>query len=842
MEEFLKLVSKDVINKFGSDLSKITVVFPSRRARLFFNQYLVENSEKTLWSPQYADLDTLFSLSSKLKIADDLLLVSILYNVYTKHFTRKNENAEVETFDEFFHFGEIILSDFNDIDKYLVDAKLLYSNIADWETLSDDFEHLTHEQKNILERFFTDIKINKTKLKDKFFEIWNILADVYFDFRNELKINGLAYQGMLQRDALEEMNNDLTACQQDCYVFVGFNVLTKCEEKLLKNIKNKSLFYWDFDSYYFNNQNFEAGKFLRKNIEKFPNAMEFDTNNFQKPKSIKLISATSETAQVGYIPQWVNELAKENFDKPDTAIVFCNENLLLPALSFIPENVAKLNVTMGFPLSQTPIYDFIIRVLDLQQHGIKGGKFYYVYVLSVLRHFYTSLIFSNFAEIDKKIENEKIFYSTQKNLSCEILFKKIENSAQMADYLLNIIKEIGVKSKEISNNFASENLSNEAIFRLYQIINKLKDLTENGFLNLNQNTFISLIKRLLAEETVPFHGEPAQGLQLMGMLETRNMDFKNLLIFSLNDGVMPKSEPTASFIPLFIRKHFKMSEIEEQDAVFAHCFYRLLQRAENISLVYNTAQNATSKSEMSRFLLQLLTEYKYSEIEKISLQNNSQPTENQLITIEKTPELLAKIHPIFDAKNADSKTLSPSAINSFIDCSLQFYLRYIANFREKEEISDELDNSILGSVAHKTIELIYRQIADLQEDDKNFQPFAVHSEQIDEFLKNVKKIENCLEIAFEKEFFNRKTSRENYTGEQKIYFDVAKKFVINLLRFDKKNAPFNILGMEKWADISLDLNDASCHCGLEPQSYEKQVQIKIGGIIDSIRLKDNDLS
>jgi CRISPR/Cas system-associated exonuclease Cas4 (RecB family) len=807
----------------------VVVVFPNRRARLFFNQYLVENAENTLFAPQYADLDTLFSLSSNLKIADDLMLVSILYNVYTEHFTKKNESIEIETFDEFFHFGEIILNDFNDIDKYLANAKLLYGNIADWETLSDDFEHLTEVQKEILGRFFKDIKINKTKLKERFFEIWNILADVYVDFKNRLKIKGLAYQGMLQRDALENIDKDLTAYKQECYVFIGFNVLTACEEKLLKNIKPKALFYWDYDSYYFDNQRFEAGKFLRKNIEKFPQAAKFDVNNFEKQKKITLVSTTSETSQVGFIPLWIKQLAKQSFDKPDSAIVFCNENMLLPALSFIPAEVQKLNVTMGYPLAQTPIYDFVIRLLDLQQKGIKDGKFYYLYLLSVLQHFYTSLIFSNFAEIERKITKEKLFYSTEHDLDCELLFQKSKNPVQLSDYLLNIIKNIGIASKEVSEDFSSKNLFSEAIFRLYQIVNRLKDLVENGYLDLKLNTFISLIKRILAQETVPFHGEPAQGLQLMGMLETRNMDFKNLLVFSLNEGIMPKIEPTASFIPLFIRKHFKMSSIEEQDAVFAHIFYRLLQRAENITLVYNTTQNATSKSEMSRFLLQLLTEYNVSTslnnrnpMQKISLLNNNQIIDSQIIEIKKTPELLAKIHSVFNAKRGGIKMLTPSAINSFIDCPLQFYLRYVAKFAEKEEISDELGNNILGNVVHKAIELIYRHIG------KSEQPFTVSAEQIDEVLKNRILLENILEQAFEIEFFNHKTKKENYTGEQKIYFDVAKKFVKNQLKFDKKNAPFAIIGMEKKEHIFCDLDE--------------NVQVKIGGVIDSIRLKNNNLT
>ena len=869
---FLDLVSRDILRRFGNDLSKITMVFPNRRARLFFSKYLANNSENAIWAPQYADLDSLFAVASELKTADDLMLVSMLYDVYIQHFIKENEAAQIETFDEFFFFGETILNDFNDIDKYLVNASQLYGNLQDLETLTDDFQHLTEEQTAILNRFFDDIKTNKTQLKERFFSIWKILGNVYNDFNKELKIKHLAYQGMLQRDALEKIKNDVSCYKQECYVFVGFNVLTACEEKLFSLLKHKSLFYWDFDSYYVDNQNFEAGKFLRKNLVKFPNAMVFDTKNLSHKKNITLVACSSETSQSGYIPLWLNELRKENFEQPDTALVFCNENLLLPVVSFIPPEVEKINITMGFPVAQTPVYDFIIRILDLQKNGIKGENFYYTYVLAVLRHFYTSLIFNDFAKIEEKIITEKIFYSSKKDLNFEMIFTKVENCAQMADYLLNIIKTVGDKTKNVEDDFSSENLYNEAIFRIYKLLNRLKDLLESGYLNVQLPTFISLIKRLLSKETVPFHGEPICGLQLMGMLETRNLDFRNLLIISMNEGVMPKVEPSVSFIPHFMRKHFAMSNIEHQDAIFSYYFYRLLQRAENISLLYNTAVNQTGKSEISRFLLQMLTEFPNREkIKRIVLQNDFQNDGNNQIIIKKTPELLEKIKEKFcnshseqseesrektrflanarnDRKNEiieeqvrndnailRTKTLSPSAVNSLIDCSLQFYFRYVADFAKKDEISDELDNNILGSIVHRTIELIYRQIADLQplivpkeEKRKNyFEKFIVTKEKIDNYLKHKSLIDKMLELAFEIEFFNRKTPKKQYNGEQLIYFNVAKRFVERLLEYDKQNLPIEICGMELWKQMPYQISDDIC--------------VNIGGFIDRIHLKDNEL-
>ena len=868
---FLNLVSQDILRRFGNDLSKITMVFPNRRARLFFSEYLANNSENAIWSPQYADLESLFAAASDLKTADDLMLISMLYNVYIQHFSKNNEGVETETFDEFFFFGETLLNDFNDIDKYLVNAALLYGNLHDLETLTDDFQHLTDEQIAILNRFFDDIKTNKTQLKERFFSIWKILGDVYADFNKELKTKGLAYQGMLQRDALENIKNDVSCYKQECYVFVGFNVLTACEEKLFSLLKHKSLFYWDYDKYYVDNQNFEAGKFLRKNLQKFPNAMDFDTDNLSYLKNITIAAASSETSQTGFIPQWLNKLGKGNFDKPDTAVVLCNENLLLPVVSFIPPEVEKINITMGFPITHTPVYDFIIRILDLQQNGIKAEKFYYTYVLAVIQHFYTSLIFNDFANIENKIVNEKVFYSSKEDLNFEMIFKKIENPAQMADYLLDIVKATGNKTKNIKNDFSTENLYNEAIFRIYKLLNRLKDLLNDGYLDVKLPTFISLIKRLLSKETVPFHGEPVCGLQLMGMLETRNLDFRNLLIISMNEGTMPKVETSASFIPHFIRKHFAMSNIEHQDAIFSYHFYRLLQRAENVAFVYNTVANQTGKSEISRFLLQMLTEFPNKEkIKRIALQTDLKTDNDSQIVIEKTPELLEKIKEKFNipchcgldpqsvefqetVENSNdsnfiaiagqarndrgrrTKTLSPSAINSLIDCSLQFYFRYVADFAKKDELSDELDNNILGSIVHRTIELIYRQIAGLQplvvkqEDKRNnsFEKFVVTKEQIEVYLKRKSLIDKLLETAFEVEFFARKTPKKQYNGEQLIYFNVAKRFVERLLEYDRQNAPIEIYGMETWRKI--------------PYQISEDIWVNIGGFIDRIHLKNNEL-
>ncbi|MDO4726934.1 MAG: PD-(D/E)XK nuclease family protein [Porphyromonadaceae bacterium] len=828
--QFLNLVAQDVLKRFGNDLSEVVMVFPNIRSSIFFDQYIAQNSDKPLFSPKYEDLNTLFSNASNLETADNLMLLSILYNIYVKHYHKETQEVEIETFDEFMFFGEILLNDFDDIDKYLVDASLLYSNMFDLEELNDDFDHLTDEQIAVLNRFFVDIKTNRTRLKENFLSVWSILGNVYDDFKRELKSKGLAYSGMICRDVIENISNTINSYRKKSYVFVGFNVLTRCEEALMEALKDKSLFYWDYDDYFLHNQTSEAGRFMRKNIKKFPQATLFDTNNISKQKSITILSATTEVSQVGYIPTFITSLQKQEWQSPDTAIVFCNEQMLLPSLRFIPQSVDKVNVTMGFPLNQTPIYDLVIRLLTLQQKGIKEGKFYYPYLISVIDHYYTSLTFGDMAEVKKSINDKKLFYISPEDINLSI-FRVVDNANQMVDYLLDTIQQIGIATKSVETDFARANLLNEAIFRVFSLLNRLRDLMQQGYLDIKLTTLISLIKRLLSSESVPFHGEPAIGLQMMGMLETRNLDFKNLIILSLNEGIMPKVDMRASFIPHFLRRSLGMSCLEHQDSIFAYYFYRLLQRAENITLLYNTSSSATSKSEMSRFLMQMLTEFPNRQtIKRITLQSNVATRIEQDIVIEKTPEIVAFLMEKFSL-SGNGKILSPSAINAYLDCPLKFYLHYVKELREPDEFTDELDNRILGDIIHKTLEYIYRQIGKItpldNKEQSGFVPFEVSKAQINDYIEHQGKIESLLELAFANKYFNRPTDKSDYNGKQLIYLDVAKNFILNTLRFDLENAPFRVEAMETFLKTEIKLSEG--------------FSVNIGGYSDRIRLKNNTL-
>lgn len=817
---FLQLVAEDLLSRYGNDLSGITVVFPNRRARLFFNEYLTQTAEKPVWAPSYVGLDELFYQASALHTADPLKLLTELYYCYTEAYKSKQKEQAIETFDEFYFFGEILLNDFQDVDKNLVNEMALFSNLAELDQLKDDFEHLEPEQWQVIQRFFNDIATNRTQLKEAFFSIWNMLGTVYSAFKNKLHSEGIAYDGMLFRLVVEEMQtNGISAFSQEKYAFVGFNVLTECEKTLFKLLKqnDKALFYWDFDDYYMTDTQ-EAGRFMRENINRFGNDLPNINRNILagKQKKIQLIAAPSESAQAGYIPQWLTAInGSEAFEKPDSAIVLCNEQNLQAVMHAIPPSAKQVNITMGFPLTQTPVYSLLIALADLQLKGIadKNERFRYNYVLAVLRQPYIRMAFANSYALQKQLIEQNNFFPTAEELNNPLVFYATTDALSLATYLTKIVKTVAKAYGETDNEKSFSELYNEALFRAFQILNRLTDLLTTGELKVEQTTFVSLLKRLLSTTSVPFHGEPARGLQVMGVLETRNMDFKNVLMMSTNEGVMPKSDQESSFIPHFIRRFFGMTTIEHQDSLYAYYFYRLMQRAENIVFMYNTANQQTGKSEMSRFLLQLLTEFPQA-VTQIKLQSEIKPHKTSVLQVTKTKEVIDKIKQRYDFNtNPQARILSPSAFNNYLDCSLRFYLQYIEGIKPPQEIDDALDSSVLGSIFHKTVELIYREIGKVGEESANFTPFVVHNEQLDGFLAVKGRIDKVIEKAFNQVYFKRAMPLERYNGEQLIYFRIVKQFVKRLLKIDSAYTPFTIIGLEKSKQRSIELNEIELHIG-----------------------------
>ena len=649
MQSFLQLVAHDLYAKIGNDLSRTVLIFPNKRANLFFNEYLAGESDQPIWSPAAMSISDLFQKLSVQKTGDPIRLVCELYKVF------KEETESQETLDDFYFWGELLISDFDDVDKNLVDADKLFSNLQDLKSLMDDYEFLDKEQEEAIQQFFRNFSIERrTELKEKFISLWDKLGTIYHHYRKNLTELGIAYEGMLYRNVIEQLDTD--QLKYDKYIFVGFNVLNKVEKEFFRKLQkaDKAIFYWDYDIFYTQQiKKHEAGEFINRNLKDFPNelpASYFDS--LKKPKKIRYISASTENAQARFLPEWIRTTFSSDNEK-ENAVVLCNEALLLPVLHSIPEEVKNVNITMGFPLAQTPVYSFINAAMELQTNGYRfdTGRFTYETVSAILKHPYTRQLSTKADIIERELTKTNRFYPLPSELKQDEflanLFTPRNGIKELCDYLIGLIKDIStLYRKEGEYNDIFNQLYRESLFQSFLKINRLYSLIESGELNIQPHTLKRLISKVLTSSNIPFHGEPAIGMQVMGVLETRNLDFRNLVMLSLNEGQLPKTGGESSFIPYNLRKAFGMTTIEHKNAVYAYYFYRLIQRAENITLLYNTSSDGLNRGEESRFMLQLLVEGPH-EITREYLEAGQSPQSTPKIEIPKTQKILERLYHIY---------------------------------------------------------------------------------------------------------------------------------------------------------------------------------------------------
>ena len=570
MQSFLQLVAHDLYAKIGNDLSRTVLIFPNKRANLFFNEYLAGESDQPIWSPAAMSISDLFQKLSVQKTGDPIRLVCELYKVF------KEETESQETLDDFYFWGELLISDFDDVDKNLVDADKLFSNLQDLKSLMDDYEFLDKEQEEAIQQFFRNFSIERrTELKEKFISLWDKLGTIYHHYRKNLTELGIAYEGMLYRNVIEQLDTD--QLKYDKYIFVGFNVLNKVEKEFFRKLQkaDKAIFYWDYDIFYTQQiKKHEAGEFINRNLKDFPNelpASYFDS--LKKPKKIRYISASTENAQARFLPEWIRTTFSSDNEK-ENAVVLCNEALLLPVLHSIPEEVKNVNITMGFPLAQTPVYSFINAAMELQTNGYRfdTGRFTYETVSAILKHPYTRQLSTKADIIERELTKTNRFYPLPSELKQDEflanLFTPRNGIKELCDYLIGLIKDIStLYRKEGEYNDIFNQLYRESLFQSFLKINRLYSLIESGELNIQTHTLKRLISKVLTSSNIPFHGEPAIGMQVMGVLETRNLDFRNLVMLSLNEGQLPKTGGESSFIPYNLRKAFGMTTIEHKNAV-----------------------------------------------------------------------------------------------------------------------------------------------------------------------------------------------------------------------------------------------------------------------------------
>lgn len=830
MESFLKLVAADLYKHTEGNLAHTAVVFPNKRAGLFFNEYLAQESDSPIWSPAYVSISELFRSLSPWEVGDPVKLVCELYKIF------RRETQSTETLDDFYFWGEMLISDFDDADKNRVDTDKLFSNLQDLRNIMDDYTFIDDEQEEAIRQFFQNFSIERrTALKERFISLWNVLGNIYKGFRESSASQNIAYEGMMYRHVIEHLDVDKLPYEK--YIFVGFNVLNKVEHTLFTQLKDagKAVFYWDYDEFYMKENRqavtHEAGEFIRRNLRDFPSPLSGELfKNLSKPKEVHYIASSTENAQARYLPQWI----RNNLTTPEkeTAVVLCNEALLQPVLHSLPAEVKHVNITMGFPLSQTPVYSFLIALLELHTHGFnfKSGRYTFQSVVTLLKHPYTRQLTGQAELLEKELTRNNRFYPLPGELGKDEfltrLFTPLSGNLNLCIRLSETLQQVAsiyqANTSGTEDTDAFNQLYRESLFKAYTTINRFRTLIEEDELTVQSETFRRLLVKVLSTTNIPFHGEPAIGMQVMGVLETRNLDFRHLVLLSVNEGQLPKSGGDSSFIPYNLRKAFGMTTIEHKIAVYAYYFYRLLQRAERITLIYNTSSDGLNRGEWSRFMLQFLIEWPHP-ITRQFLEAGQSPQGTSSITVEKTPDVMRQMQSLFDVRANPKAKFSPSALNYYLDCPLKFYYRYVAGLSAPDEVSAEIDSATFGSIFHYAAEHIYK---DLTTHGK-----VINKEALETLLRNEVKLQDYVDTAFKKLFFNvPQNEKPEYNGVQLINSAVIARYLKQLLQNDLRYAPFTFIASEMEVDEPIDI-----------QTPKGVIKSRIGGIIDRMDSKDGTL-
>lgn len=800
MKPFLQQVAQLFYQEKGTNIEQTLFVFPSRRASVFFQQYLLEIAEETFFAPACYTISDFFRLLTPEYESEDKL--GLLFRLYRNYKCITGSN---ESFDSFMSFGEIILKDFNDIDNYLVNAQHLFTNLADLKEL-DDTSYLTQEQKAALETYLGYISKSDKEFQSQTGEIWSKLYQLYKKFSEELLAEKLTYDGMQHRIACQLPHLSLPACDE--VVFVGFNALDGATRMLFKRLQEQNIadFYWDYQSEYINDAKNKAHYFMEDNVKNFPSKHTLHLEPLSTP-TINMVSVPSSIGQTKYVAQ----LLKDNVQNPtSTAVILANEQLLIPMLYAMPQDAA-VNITMGYPLKQTSVRKLIDDYLLLQITSNEDG-FYHTHVEAILNHPYIKKMYATtLNELNPLVHQQlRVQPSLLQAASDDFafIFSKVDSTKWLEQ-----VEALLCKLTDINN--LDKELVEEARLTLVRLQGLLQ---ANSDIDLKPTTLLLLIRKLLMNVTLSFVGEPIHGLQMMGMLETRCLDFNRLIIASFNEGIYPKKDSINTYIPYSIRSHFGLPTTEHQDAVYAYNFYRLIQRANQVYLLYDTRKdNSGTTGEISRFAKQLEYVYRHPDIKKISVNCTSNIQQITPIELKHTEEVRHKVL-TFLTENG----LSASALNNFISCPLKFYLANIERINFEDTISEELQANQFGTIYHYIMEHLYAPFAKKE----------VLSVDIDKLINDKKQIDHLTQCAYVATLYKLRKQDEiekhlpyPLKGIQGLTAEIIKAYVIASLKQDKARTPFIYQASEKSMTQSIKVT------GIEQP-------IKLKGFADRIEEKD----
>ncbi len=812
MHSFLKNTAASLLEYHG-DLSQITVVLPNRRAGLFFVQHLGNLVDKPSWLPTIKTVEDVFYELAGQRPADDLTLIFELYKTY------ENLHPNPESFDKFYFWGELILKDFNDADQFLVNVSKLYHYLSEIKELESDLSYLTTHQIELIKQFWSSFEKQDRSHQDKFLKFWQILRPLYDSFQASLEVSGLAYSGKIYRKVAENLAS--IPKPDNHFVFVGFNAFTATEEKLIKHYISEfgATIHWDIDSYYLDDEKQEAGLFFRDYRK---DKIFGPTFPGQVPAFIEEGRAKINTYAIPLKVNQANLVGSLLENCPDdepwenTVVILPDEQLLFPVLHALPESIDKVNVTMGYPIKNAPIYAFLESILEMQRFTkTENGELiiYHKNVVNVLRSPYLQQVDNLFVKgMVENIQATNQLYTKASQLHkggsfFQRIFQQVA-SHQLFDYVSGIMEEL-------AELLIEDKLQRSYLYQCYKQLNRLRELfSKQGQIEIEREFFIRLFRQIFREVKLPFEGEPLQGIQLMGVLESRNLDFKRVIICNMNEDSFPPSNSLNSIIPFNIRRAFGLPVQEQNDAIYAYTFYRLLHRAEEVHMIYTTASDQGKAGEKSRYIQQMEVELG----NPINHQVVYVPVDVQnpaIITIEKTAEILELLNRYeLSGTGGSDKSLSPSALNMYLDCRLKFYFRYLAGIKEKEEVSEEVDAAVFGNIAHFSMENLY----------KGFQERKKRDTLLKEDFEGLKEwIYPAIEKGIRTFYHLEDHDELILNGQLAIVRDVLQKYMLRLLELDEEVAPIQLISMEH-----------RHHAGIRIQTSHGDKTIALAGFIDRV--------
>ena len=838
-DKFLRKIARRYLELSAEGNDSVCLVFPNRRASVFFRKELISLNPQNQWSPEIFSADDFVREINRKPILDPIARLFEFYNVYAQ-----SEGADAEPFDTYLTWAPQLLHDYEETDLYSVDTKKLYGSVD-----------AAYAMKN----WSPDGRVI-TATQEQYIRFWSRMGDWYKLFRQHLASKKMVSPGMAYRELAANIESLQDQLPWKRIIFAGFNALNASEQRYMRHLEKsgKAEIIWDTDPYYLNDPLNEAGYFFRKYRKEF----DIGKFNYSEPmlnsadQEIQIVGVAKNMGQALVAGSILKNLIASGHDLTDTAIVLCDEKLLMPVLEMLPEEVPAVNITMGYPLHQLPLSGMFQIVFDMHRKARnspsrKGASFYFRDLQKLFRQpdIRTILGQADSSALLKMVNSEKFIYLSSKTLidkapSLEkigFLFESWDENVDTAiDRLLQLVKILfdfyKDKSQEIGYHL-------ETLHNLKSVLNRIQKWNQDypGYASLK--TLQKIFGQLLRQKTLPFYGEPLQGLQLMGLLETRNLDFKQLILLSVNETVMPAARSQKSFIPTDIATHFGLPTYKDRDAIYGYHFYRMLQRAEKVWMIYNTENDEFGKGEQSRFITQVLKEFDKPKIKTSVVIPDLPAPVDFPITIEKTDELLQKIVERYNGSES-WKQLSPSAMQKFVSCSLKYYLSYFGGIKVEDDREDDLESNQIGTISHEVLEKLFTPHLDKL---LTVEAFQVMQQQMPELLRE--------------EFLKIMETSDLEKGNNLLVYTGIEQMLRNYLSQEKRSVeykieagiPTTLLGLERPVKFKIEIdfqgNKLPFHLGGTADRIDREGNIvrvldyktgKVGS--NDLKLKDlNDI-